>query len=270
MTDTLRFALNHMAAPRLDPGAFFALAAELGMEAVEIRNDLAGNAILDGTPPARIRAMAQAAGIRIRSINALQRFDDWRTPRPGEAVALADYAQACGAEAIVLVPCNDGSRPDRLRPALEALQPILHSRELTGLVEPLGFETCSLRLKSEAVAAIAAVGGQGAFRLVHDTFHHRLAGESAIFPKETGLVHVSGVDDPGLGFADMRDAHRILVGPGDRLGNVAQLRALIAGGYKGFVSFEPFAEEVQALADPAAALRASMGILAAAERAPAA
>lgn len=268
--NAIRFALNHMTSPRLDPEAFFALAAGLGIAAVEIRNDLAGNAILDGTPPARVRALAAAAGVRILSINALQRFDDWQGPRPDEAAALADYAQACGAEALVLVPCNDGSRPDRLAPALQALQPILGDRGLIGLVEPLGFETCSLRLKSEAVAAIDAVGGAAVFRLVHDTFHHRLAGESAIFPARTGLVHVSGVDDPDLDFADMRDAHRLLITADDRLGNVEQLRALLAGGYAGFVSFEPFAEEVQALADPAAAIRASMAVLAAAEPGPAA
>ena len=160
MKSELRFALNHMVAPRLSPESFFALAQALGIGAVEIRNDLAGNAILDGTPPSRLRRLAEEAGVRILSINALQRFDDWRAPRPTEAVVLADYARACGAEAVVLVPCNDGSRPDRLLPALESLKPILGSRRLTGLVEPLGFESCSLRLKSEAVAAIAAVGGR--------------------------------------------------------------------------------------------------------------
>jgi hypothetical protein len=35
-----RFALNHMVAPRLGPEAFFGLAAELGIGAVEIRNHL--------------------------------------------------------------------------------------------------------------------------------------------------------------------------------------------------------------------------------------
>ena len=97
--------------------------------------------------------------------------------------------------------------------------------------------------KSEAAQAIAAVDGGADFRLVHDTFHHHLAGEAALFPALTGLVHISGVDDPALGVADMRDAHRVLVTGGDRLGNVAQIRALFAAGYDGFLSFEPFAAE---------------------------
>ena len=254
----LRFALNHIIAPRLGPEALFALAGELGIEAVEIRNDLPGNAILDGTPAPRLRQLAAAAGVRILSINALQRFDDWRAPRPNEAVTLADYASCCGAEALVLVPTNDGSRPDRLRPALEGLRPILAARGLVGLIEPLGFETCSLRLKSEAVDAIEAIGGAGIFRLVHDTFHHHLAGEAALFPRQTGLVHISGVADRDLPVAKLRDANRGLVTAEDRLGNISQIQALVAGGYGGFFSFEPFAAEVQALDTPAGAIRRSM------------
>jgi 2-keto-myo-inositol isomerase len=257
----LQFALNHIIAPRVGPEAFFGLAAELGITAVEVRNDLEGNAILDGTPPGTIRKAAESAGVRILSINALQRFDDWRGERPTEAAVLADYAQACGAEAIVLVPCNDGSTPDRLLPALESLRPLLGSRHLVGLIEPLGFATSSLRLKSEAIEAIAAVDGQGVFKLVHDTFHHHLASESAIFPARTGLVHISGVAEPGRAVADMRDDDRGLVTTDDRIGNVAQIRALVAGGYTGFLSFEPFSPAVQALADPAAAIRESMEVL---------
>jgi 2-keto-myo-inositol isomerase len=260
-TASPRFALNHMTAPRLAPEAFFALAAGLGLDAVEIRNDLAGNAILDGTPPARIRDLARAAGVRLLSINALQRFDDWRADRANQAVALADYAAACGAEALVLVPTNDGSRPDRLLAALEGLKAILQGRGLRGLVEPLGFATSSLRLKSAAAEAMRAVGGGDTFRLVHDTFHHHLAGESALFPELTGLVHISGVDDPDLATDAMRDADRVLVTERDRLGNLEQIRALRQGGYDGYLSFEPFAAAVQALEDPAPALRASMALV---------
>jgi 2-keto-myo-inositol isomerase len=247
-----------MVAPRLGPEAFFALAGELGVGAVEIRNDLAGNAIADGTPAKRIGGLAEAAGVRILSINALQRFDDWSPARALEAAALADYAHGCGAAALVLVPTNDGSRPGRLKPAIEALLPILSARGLTGLIEPLGFATSALRRKAEALEAVAAVGGQATFRLVHDTFHHHLSGESAIFPGETGLVHISGVSDPALDASDMRDAHRGLIDAEDRLGTVAQLRALAAGGYAGFLSFEPFAAEVHDLADPGEAIRRSM------------
>jgi 2-keto-myo-inositol isomerase len=62
-----------------------------------------------------------------------------------------------------------------LRVALKALKPMLEDHDLVGMVEPLGFEICALRYKSEAVEGIEAIGGKGRFKLVHDTFHHTLA-----------------------------------------------------------------------------------------------
>lgn len=245
------FALNHMTAPKLRPAEFFALARNLGIAEVEIRNDLAGNALLDGTSAASMREEARRAGVEVLSINALQRFNEWTAARASEAEELADYAAAAGAKALVLVPRNDGKgrgddeRLPRLIEALQALRSILSARGLTGLVEPLGFEICSLRLKSEAVTGIDAVDGARTFKLVHDTFHHHLAGEAALFPNRTGLVHISGVDDTSVAVGEMRDSHRGLVGADDRLGNIAQIKALRAGGYAGPLSFEPFAESIQ-------------------------
>jgi 2-keto-myo-inositol isomerase len=155
-----------------------------------------------------------------------------------------------------------GDRQRGLRHALSELAPILRDRGIVGFVEPLGFTESSLRLKREAVDAIGAVGVGATFRLVHDMFHHAIAGEQAFFPARTGLVHVSGVEDPGLPLASMRDPHRVLVGPRDRLDNAGQLRRLLDGGYAGFVSFEPFAESVHALPDVASALKESMAFLA--------
>ncbi|UPA23673.1 TIM barrel protein [Shinella oryzae] len=263
----LTFALNHMTAPTLPLDAFFALAAGLGIAAVEIRNDLPGNAILDGTTPADVKAAAHRHGVTIVSINALQRFNEWSPERAAEARSLIDYAAACGAQALVLVPTNDGTgqadgeRQTNLRAALTALKPLLDEAGIVGLVEPLGFETCSLRSKREAAEAIRSVGGAGTFRLVHDTFHHHLAGEPALFADLTGLVHISGVEDSGISIGDMRDGHRVLVGPGDRLGNIEQIKALAAAGYAGPLSFEPFAPAVHDLPDPQAAIARSMAFL---------
>ncbi|MCF3638878.1 TIM barrel protein [Rhizobium sp. TRM95111] len=267
---SLPFALNHMTAPGLSLDAFFALAASLGIGSVEIRNDLDGNAILDGTTPAEVKALAERHGLAIISINALQRFNEWSPARADEARDLIAYAAACGAKALVLVPKNDGTgtadgeRQANLRAALAALKPMLHAAGVVGLVEPLGFEICSLRSKREAAEAIAAIGGGATFRLVHDTFHHHLAGEPELFPALTGLVHISGVDDPTVSVSDMRDPHRVLVGEGDRLDNAGQIRALRAQGYAGPLSFEPFAPSVHGLADPQAAVAASMAFIAAA------
>lgn len=266
MSRALRFALNHMSAPQLPLREFFALARRMGVNEVEIRNDIAGQAILDGTSAQTVRAMAADAGVSILTINALQRFNHWTPDRQREAQALVDYAQECGSAALILVPANDGTgladgeRQDNVLRALKALKPILEDAGVIGLVEPLGFEICSLRSKREAVQAIRAVGGT-AFRITHDTFHHHLAGEPDLFPEVTGLVHVSGVSDPNVSVGDMRDAHRVLVDAGDRLGNVEQVAALLAAGYGGPFSFEPFADELRTLSDPAAAIRKSMDFI---------
>ena len=111
----LRFALNHMAAPQLDLRAFFALARKLGITDVEIRNDIAGQAIVDGTPAGDGAALAEEAGRRIVTINALQKFNAGTADREAEAAALAQYCHDCGAAALILVPVNDGTGRGRRR-----------------------------------------------------------------------------------------------------------------------------------------------------------
>lgn len=262
------FAINRMSAPRMGFEAFVAMTRRLGVAAIEIRNDLSGVEITDGTPAAALGAAAQAQGIVIRSINALQRFEQFNAEREAEALELARYARDCGAEALVLCPTN--SRADRrsadqrhadLVHALTALRPILKDHGLVGLVEPLGFEECAVRHKALAVRAFEEIQADSTFRLVHDTFHHHLSGQGLFFPEWTGLIHISGVEDAGVTVGDMRDGHRVLVGGADRLGNVAQLRQLLDAGYQGYVSYEPFAESVASAADIEAELAASMAYL---------
>ena len=93
---------------------------------------------------------------------------------------------------------------------------------------------------------------------MHDTFHHHLAGEAATFPRLTGLVHISGVVDPDVAVDEMRDSHRVLVTTRDRVGNLEQIRALLADGYDGIFSFEPFAAEVHRLSKPEEAIGRSV------------
>jgi 2-keto-myo-inositol isomerase len=264
----LRFAINHIVAPRLDFPHFVELARSLDISEIEIRNDLPGVVLQDGTPAASVRAAAAAGGVRILSINALQRFNVWNAQRAAEATALADYARDCAAAALVLCPLNsredrrsDAQRRTDLRAALAALAPILAERGLIGTIEPLGFEESSLRYKRVALEAIDAVDEAGRFALLHDTFHHFLSGENEVFPSRTGLVHISGVEDRTLARSNIRDEHRVLVGKQDILGNVEQIQSLAAGGYRGPFSFQPFAESVHALADVTGALRESIDFI---------
>lgn len=260
-------ALNHVTAPGLRWDAVLELAASLGCVGVEFRNDLDGP-LFAGDAPEAVKAGAAARGLRVLGLSEVKAFNDWSEAKRTEAEALMRIAVACGAETVSLIPRNDGlgmgngERQANLRVALRALAPMLEAHGLVGLVEPLGFETSSLRMKVEAVAAIEALGAADRFKVVHDTFHHHLSGENALFAEHTGIVHVSGVTDPGPATGEMQDAHRVLVGRGDRLGNIAQLRALQAAGYAGPISVEAFSPEVQALADPGPALQQSFSYIA--------
>ena len=267
----IEFSINRICASRMPLREFAAMAQRLGLRTVELRNDLQGVELLDGADPMQVGAVMRDHGLAIRSINALQRFEQFDPTREQEALALARYAKACGAQSLVLCPTNSrqdarsaDQRHEDLVHALRRLGPLLGEHGLTGLVEPLGFEECALRRKSQAVRAIRECAISGVFSLVHDTFHHHLALEAQWFPELTGLVHVSGVEDPGLGVDQMRDGHRVLVGPSDRLGNVAQLRALRQAGYRGVASFEPFSSAITQAADIEARLRASIDYLSAA------
>lgn len=261
------FALNHMTVARMSFRDLAALAARLGCIGIEARNDLP-QPLFDGMPPEAAGALLRDHNLRLLALAEVKRFNDWSDAKAAEALDLMTIARAAGAEAVSLIPRNDnqgmgnGERQAALRVALKALKPMLEDHDLIGMVEPLGFETCALRHKSEAVEAIEAVGGRGRFKLVHDTFHHTLAHGGPVFADHTGIVHVSGVVDQTVSLAGMRDPHRVLVTPGDRLGNVAQIAALQAAGWDGPVSFEAFAPEVHGLDDPETALRASMAHIA--------
>lgn len=260
------FALNHMTVARLSFRDLVALSKQLGCVGIEVRNDLP-QPLFDGMDPAEGGAFVRDNGLRLLAVAEVKRFNDWSSDKEAEALALMKIANAAGAEAVSLIPRNDnlgmgnGERQANLRVALKALKPMLEDHGLVGMVEPLGFEICALRYKAEAVEGIEAVGGKGRFKLVHDTFHHTLAHGGPLFPEHTGIVHVSGVVDQEVGINEMRDPHRVLVTPQDRLGNVEQIAALQAAGWSGPVSYEAFSPEVHAHADPAAELTKSFDFI---------
>jgi len=267
----LQKVLNHMCCPHMRYDEFMHLAKAIGCIGVHYRNDLNGE-LFSGDTLANVKALAHESAMQITGLAQLERFNDWNAAREEQAVALLQQAKAIGAAGIGLIPTNDGTgtadgqRQLNLEAALWALKPLLIASGLKGFIEPLGFAQCSLRHKSEAVEAIEKVDGKGLFYLVHDTFHHFLANEVAtgapIFADYTAIVELSGVVDPDLNPSEMQDKHRVLVDGMDRIGNVDQLRDLIAAGFKGPLSFEPFSPEVHSLENPGEAFTRSFDFIA--------
>ena len=263
----MQFSLNHMVAPKLGYAEFFDLARHLGVNAVEIRNDIP-SALMGNKNAKMIGKLAKDKGITIINVNALQRWNQWSKAKSDEAKRLAEYTSHTSAKNLILVPTNDkkfrpstNERLDGLRNALAALKDILKDNGLIGCVEPLGFEECSLRLKAEAIDAIDDIGGAKRFKVTHDTFHHYVADEDDVFASHTGLIHVSGVTDKKYTRDTMRDVQRVLVDAHDMIDNKGQVQRLIKAGYKGCISFEPFAPEVHKSKQIARDLARSMDYL---------
>jgi 2-keto-myo-inositol isomerase len=234
---------------------FFQFATDLGFKYVELRNDLAGKAILDGLSDDAVRQLLNVIRIKALTINALYPFEDMRALDTNivKLKGLINEAKRANCSQIVLCPLNDGSdqrspgqRAEQLVTALNAFGPLFAEAKMIGLIEPLGFSVSALRTKKEALAGISQCDYSGSYKLLHDTFHHYLAEETDFFPAETALVHVSGVR-PAKARPAITDFDRVLVTGDDILDNRGQVATLLNGGYTGPFSYEPFSQEVQML-----------------------
>jgi len=262
----LSLAINHMTTPASSFEELLSLAVENGCAGVEVRNDLE-QPLFSGMSATKAGLMAKASGIRILGIAQLTEFNCWSAEKAEQARQLIQLASESNAEAVCLIPRNDGNdcepaiRVKNLREALTGLAPLLRSAGIKGLIEPLGFTTASLTSKAEVVEVIVQLDVADCFQLVHDTFHHYLAGGGPVFPACTGIVHVSGISDRTVSAKNMADTHRGLVDCDDVLDNTGQIKAMINGGFNGSVSMEAFAPQVHESPDLAAQLRDSFNFI---------
>jgi len=252
-------AINHMTTANATYASLLSLANATGCIGVEVRDDLSAE-LFDGVDAKSAGNSARDLGLRLLALSEVSAFND-RSDRVFKSLQqLAAIAKACGAEAISLIPRNDGeggSTDERIADLTDTLikfAPVLEANNLFGYIEPLGFEQSSLRSKAEVVELLEVHSLNHCYKLVHDTFHHRLAGEDALFPNHTGMVHISGVEDNIIEISQLLDEHRALVNDADVLGNLQQLDELHAKGYRGPVSVEAFSPLVHELKNPKAAL----------------
>ncbi len=260
MIDRKKIGLNRIVCPGLGLEDFIKLASDLGLAKIELRNDLPRAGIIDDCTPEEVKDYSKKYGIKIISINALQKFNlHSLLPEVTEQLKeLIAFSVSIGCRAVVLCPNNDPDdkrsdprRYEETAAALKAFAPLFEESGLWGYVEPLGFKESSLRSLLTAKKAIQE-SGCPSYKIVHDTFHHHIGPDNLETLKNdydvsyTGLVHISGVERD-LPAGRFKDEHRILVGHGDRLGSLEQVRLLLKLGYEGDISFEPFAEEAQNL-----------------------
>ncbi|MDX9801301.1 MAG: TIM barrel protein [Spirochaetia bacterium] len=256
------FSLNRIISPALSIKDFIELTADCGLKYIELRNDLGDGNIIDHLKPGEVKKMCGDKDISIAAVNAIQKFNLPSNFRKAEEEIkrTAELCAEISCKAIILCPSNDTSdkrtREQFMADTAEALSlyaPVFKSLKITGLIEPLGFSECSIRGKKEAIKAIALSGSTGCtdpgsneccYKVVHDSFHHYLGGDEEYFPHETGLIHISGVDN-NIPDNEMRDCHRVLVTEKDRIGNKKQIREMDNQGYKGIISFEPFSDMIQ-------------------------
>lgn len=244
--------LNHSVAPHLSVPEFLLFAHAVGVTAVELREsmppgwDFPDRARVTAHDPSEVARMSRDLGLRLLSLNALLRADQWHDTRRDEARALVEYAARAGVEALVLCPAvappGEPAAPTGLAAALDALQPLLEDAGVRGLIEPLGFPGSSLRMQDVVEEELRRRGYPGVLGIVHDTFHHAIA-EDHHYSDRTALVHLSGVAPTRVPLAGLADADRILVGPGDVLGTIDQAR-LLASLTRAPWTLEPFSPQV--------------------------
>jgi 2-keto-myo-inositol isomerase len=257
-----QISLNRIIYPHIDLTSFFELISKFEIHMIELRNDLPGSRIIDGMAPERICELTVHYGIKILTINALQKFNLLsHLPQATEELqGLIKLASAIHCPAIVLCPLNDpaDTRDQRQRfgetvSCLQAYRQIFADAGIKGYLEPLGFAESSL---SSLVAAQAAIRESGAqcYRIVYDTFHHFIGPdhpkllEAELDVNLIDLVHASGVETK-LPKQRYRDEHRGLITVEDKIANLEQIEFLLRRGFDGPVSLEPFASRVQNLSE---------------------
>ena len=261
----LPIGLNHMTVPHASARALLDVAVSLDCVGVELRNDL-NRPLFDGIPARDFAADVSHKGLRLLALAELKAFNANTSDKQDIAEALIMTATLCGAEGVALIPqmADDvvprATQRAALRDALTILQPILEHHGQKGLIEPLGFAQSSLRFKEDVVAVLDEMQRPDCFAIIHDTFHHHIAGGGACYAELTALVHISGVS-VNIPADQLQDDHRVLVDHTDRLGNVTQLQDLRDAGYTGPASFEAFAPEIHDMTDPINALSGSIAFI---------
>lgn len=253
-----RFCINRKIAPNLSIESFFCLVKKCGLNKVELRNDMLSGKVTDELSSVQLNALADEYEIEIVTINALQYFNlpEHRPALLKETENMLKQAKAINCRGVILCPncsANDRRSAEQKEQdtveALVLLAPLFKKYQVTGLVEPLGFEISSLRshLLTQSIIHKSAAP----YKMVLDTFHYYLSDiaqaefDAHIDINTIGLVHLSGVEEARLKHT-LTDEDRIMLSEQDKLNSKQQVANLERLGYQGIYAFEPFSSQLNA------------------------
>lgn len=246
-----RFCINRKIAPNLSIERFFSLVQRLGLNKVELRNDMPSGKVTDNLSHAQVAELADKYGLEILTINAVYPFNQLNDEVLKKTQGLLRDAKDVGAKALVLCPLNDGTpvADGVTLNAIKELSVLFADYGVQGYVEPLGFPISSLRSAVHTQQLIREA--KSPFKLMLDTFHHHLYENAEkefsqhIDISAIGLVHLSGVEDKRP-TATLTDEERIMLSDKDVMENYRQVKRLEEMGYRGNHSFEPFSSTLAA------------------------
>ena len=98
-----RFCINRKIAPSLSIEAFFRLVNSLGLNKVELRNDLPSGKVTDDLSHQQVRELADRYHIEILTINAVYPFNCRTAEVRSLTESLLKEAKAVGAKSLVLL-----------------------------------------------------------------------------------------------------------------------------------------------------------------------
>ena len=124
-----------------------------------------------------------------------------------------------------------------------------------------GFLALAKTAGAAAVEVRNDVGGAGPLQICYDTFQFCRAGVTNLYPQLIGLVHVSGISRTDPPPENLTETDRGFVDTGDVTDTAGQRNEIIARGYRGYVSIEPFAPAIHAADDVSGPLARSLAFL---------
>lgn len=257
-----RFCVNRKAAPKIYLKDTVTLLNGLGIQHLEVRNDLGTSVdnamILDDIDGVKANKIFGDNNVSVETINAVGNMDLRSNVDDNirSLTEMLDVTKNINLKNIIFCPArlsNDSRTLSQVKSEtianLKEYEKVLDKYGVAGLIEPLGFIDSTLRFPWDCQNVIQESGVTN-FKLVADTFHYYLAGidtekfNSKVDVSCIGLVHLSSVlkNKP----RDlMDDQDRYMLNDSDVMESIKIAHMIEDAGYSGLYSFEPFSVDLK-------------------------